>query len=254
MALISMAALNSAWQHSISMGEKESDNSGGGLGGSLALEGIIVAAGGQTDAGPPPHVAARLDRAIELYKASDSPKPKIITTAAGTPHKPSPHDEIGFERHESSDNARYMIDRGVPPYDIYEEGFSLETVGNAFFARVMHCDTTNLRNLVIVNSEFHMDRTRAVFDFVFGVAPVRGQPYSLSYEETENHLPADVLEARRQKELVAVPNFAPGGPWQAGINSLHDLHQWIHDNNTAYAAKRLLVPRKPLDPKLLKSY
>jgi hypothetical protein len=67
---------------------------------------IIVAAGGQTNDGPPPHVMQRILKAAELYKAAASPKPKVITTAWGTPHKPCPHDEAGFEVHESADNAK----------------------------------------------------------------------------------------------------------------------------------------------------
>ena len=32
------------------------------------------------------------------------------------------------------------------------------------------------------------------------------------------------------------------------------MHNWVHQENTAYATKRLLEERKPLDPALLKSY
>ena len=43
---------------------------------------------------------------------------------------PCPHDAAGFERHEAADNARFLIERGVPPSHILEESVSLETVGN----------------------------------------------------------------------------------------------------------------------------
>ena len=36
--------------------------------------------------------------------------------------------------------------------------------------------------------------------------------------------------------------------------TLRDMHNWVHQENTAYATKRLLEERKPLDPALLKSY
>ena len=52
--------------------------------------------------------------------------------AWGTPHKPCPHDAAGFERHESADNAEYLIKtEKIPTSDIIEESASLETVGNA---------------------------------------------------------------------------------------------------------------------------
>ena len=66
---------------------------------------IVVPAGGQLDVGPPPHVRARLERVVHLYEMAPEPKPYVITTAWGTPHKPCPHDDAGFERHEAADNA-----------------------------------------------------------------------------------------------------------------------------------------------------
>ena len=125
---------------------------------------LVVPAGGQGEDGPPPHVAARLERAVHMYTESGYPKPYVITTAWGTPHKPCPHDAAGFERHEAADNARFLVERGVPPSHILEEAVSLETVGNAFFARVMHTETRGLRRLAVINNNFHMPRTRAVFE------------------------------------------------------------------------------------------
>ena len=66
---------------------------------------IVVPAGGQAVDGPPAHVAARLEEAIRLYERSPVPKPFVITTAWGTPHKPCPHDAGGFERHPASDDG-----------------------------------------------------------------------------------------------------------------------------------------------------
>ena len=228
----------------------------------LPFDAIIVAAGGQGKDGPPRHVAARLDKAAELYVEAPNPKPKIITTARGTPHKPGPLDAAGFERHEAGDNARYLMKKGVPPEAILEESLSLETIGNAYHARVIHCDVAGFRRLVIVNSEFHMPRTQAVFGHVFGL-PSTTSPwgnflsdptYSLTYVATANHLAPDVLKQRLEKERTALPRFFPGGSWQEATPTLPRLHHWLYTENTAYATKRLLVERKPLDPALLKSY
>ena len=147
------------------------------------VDAILVCGGGQTQDGPPPHVAARLELAKELYDSypADS-KPKIIVSARGTPHKPGPHDERGFERPECEDNARWLVQRGVPDNDVLEESASLETIGNAYFARLMHTDVRGYRNLVIVNSEWHMPRTRDVYNFVFGLPHSLGGPaYKLKW-------------------------------------------------------------------------
>mmetsp|Transcript_18572 Transcript_18572/g.42599 ORF Transcript_18572/g.42599 Transcript_18572/m.42599 type:complete len:103 (+) Transcript_18572:1547-1855(+) len=72
--------------------------------------------------------------------------------------------------------------------------------------------------------------------------------------QVEDRLPSDVLQLRQEKEASALPRFLPFGPWQKATPSLRDMHEWLNQENTAYAAKRLLEQRKPLDPSLLKSY
>jgi uncharacterized SAM-binding protein YcdF (DUF218 family) len=218
---------------------------------------IIIPAGGQHEDGPPPHVLARLERAVAIYKMSAEPKPFVITTAWGTPHKPCPHDAAGFERHEAADNARYLLSRGIPQTRLLEESVSLETIGNAYFTRLLHTDVRGLRRLAVVNNRFHMDRTRHVFRHVFSLPPFEGQPdaaYELEFVEVDDRLAKDVLEARLKKEAAAVPRFAPGGEWQSATATLRELHEWIHQENSAYASSRLLEERAPLDPELLKSY
>ena len=59
---------------------------------------------------------------------------------------------------------------------------------------------------------------------------------------------------RQEKERAALPRFLPGGAWQAATPHLRALHDWLYQENTAYATKRLREERKPIDPALLKSY
>jgi hypothetical protein len=143
---------------------------------------------------------------------------------------------------------------GVPPADILEESVSLETVGNAYFARILHTDVMGARKIAVINNRWHIRRTKAVFEFVFSLPPVSGKAYALSFFEVEDGLPSDVLEARLAKEKIASPTFEAGGSWRSGMGTLQDMHHWVNQENTAYATKRLLTPRKPLDPELLKSY
>ena len=158
---------------------------------------IIVPAGGQLDVdGPPPHVAARLELAAKLYKVAPSPKPFVITTAWGTPHKACPHDTAGFERHEAADNAAALLALGVSPAHVLEESVSLETVGNAYFTRLLHTDVRGLQRLVVINNRFHMPRTRAVFDHVFALPLLEGMPhanYDLEYIEVDDRLDPEVF-------------------------------------------------------------
>jgi len=99
-----------------------------------------------------------------------------------------------------------------------------------------------------------MPRTKAVFNLVFSLQGNAAQDYQLTYVEVPNRLPADILAVRLEKEKKALPKFLPGGPWQSSLHTLRDLWAWVNQENTAYATKRLLTARKPLDPQLLKSY
>jgi len=74
------------------------------------------------------------------------------------PVQPCPKDAAGFERHEAADNALFLMGKGVPAEALLEESASLETVGNALFARLLHTDPRGLRRLAIVNNRFHMVR------------------------------------------------------------------------------------------------
>eukprot|EP00960_Hanusia_phi_P068252 766797-Hanusia_phi.AAC.4 len=175
------------------------------------IDGIIVAGGGQTDKGPPPHVVLRLEKAVQIYN-SRTPKPYIITQGRGTPHKPSPLDDRGFEIHEASMNAKWLIDHGVDPSDILEESASMETVGNAYFVRALHTDVLQLHRLVVINNFWHMPRCKAVFDHVFSVP---------------NDGPNDgVLKLRLEREKKSLPNYLPESTWAKKIKTLRDLHKW----------------------------
>jgi hypothetical protein len=147
-----------------------------------------------------------------------------------------------------------MKHEGISPEDILEESVSLETVGNAYFTRVLHTDVMGGRKVAVINNRWHIRRTKAVFEFVFSLPPTAGDQYALTFFEVADGLASDVLEARLAKEKIASPKFEAGGPWRSKISTLKDLHHWINQENTAYATKRLLKARKPLDPELLKSY
>ena len=91
---------------------------------------IIILGGGLKDNGSVPlHTQARIDKAIELYKMLNE-NAVIITLSGGTTHKPNPLDSSGFPIWEATAAARRLIDMGIPPHNILEEAFSLDTIGN----------------------------------------------------------------------------------------------------------------------------
>jgi len=188
---------------------------------------VLVPGGGLlADGTPPPWVIARLERA--LIRAGQA---TLITLSAGTTHKPPPLDERGFPRFESVEAARYLAARGVAPEHILTETASYDTIGNAYFARALHAEPRDFRRLLVITSDFHMPRTRAIFEWVYGLAPEGG--YCLAFEATpDDGLDPTALRERQAREAQGLNTVrALAGQ----ITSLAGLHDWLYHEHRAYA-------------------
>src|SRR5688572_2863993 len=132
----------------------------------MSFDAVVVPGGGACINGEvPPWVANRLDRAVEMA----SPPARIITLSAGTFYKPLPLDASGIPVFEAAAAARYLIRCGFDAARILVENCSWDTIGNAYFCRVIHTDVRRMRRLAVITSEFHMPRTEAIFRWVFGL-------------------------------------------------------------------------------------
>ena len=193
------------------------------------VEAFLVPGGGITATGQPTEwVRARLDRAVRRWSGQT-----VISLSAGTTHKPPPLDEHGFPVLESIAGARYLLERGIPREKILHESLSYDTIGNACFARLLHTDPLGLRKLLVITSEFHMPRSKAVFDWVFGLG---GPGYTLRYEAVENvGIDADSLRARTARESEGLRNVMA---LRNSIADLAGLHRWLFLHHRAYDLTR----------------
>lgn len=99
---------------------------------------VIIPGGGLSQNQPLPWVSARLDAALRHAEETQF----FLVLSRGTTHKPPPLDADGFPVDESMASARYLIDRGVAPSRVLIESWSLDTIGNAAFSRLMHCEVS----------------------------------------------------------------------------------------------------------------
>ena len=128
----------------------------------------------------------------------------------------------------------------------------------------MHTEVSGLRNLIIVTNNWHMPRTKAIFETVFGLpiasgAPsATGQKYSLSFEEVDAQLPESILDARLLKESLALSEFEL--QTKSMFSNLPQLHDWLFSKHNAYSAGRLGAPSRSkaekdmINEELLKTY
>ena len=193
------------------------------------FDAVLIAGGGVREGGKlPPWVAARFDRALAVPGS-----PFLMPLSAGTTHRPPPLDEQGFPIAEAAAGARYLIEQGADPGRILIEAASLDTIGNAYFSRVIHVIPRGFRRLAVVTSDFHMARTEAVFRWVYGLEGpgVAGTVHFLSTPDTG--IGETALRLRIEKERASLESFRAV---QARIGSLAELHRWLFAEHAAYAA------------------
>jgi hypothetical protein len=195
---------------------------------------IIVPGGGVTRTGELPlWVSHRFDRALE--RSGGAP---ILCLSAASAHKPLPLDPSGKPIFEASAGAKYLMARGFPAERIFLELASYDTIGNAYFARAMHTDMRGWRNLLIVNSAFHMPRTEFIFRWIFGLAPDQG--YTLQFDTVPDAGMSDhALEFRRSREAAGLERTRA---LAARIGDLAQLHQFLFTEHDLYSSRGVDVP------------
>jgi uncharacterized SAM-binding protein YcdF (DUF218 family) len=206
---------------------------------------ILIPGGGVREGGAlPSWVERRLDRAVQLDAGQ-----YIITLSAATTHRPPPLDKNSFPIFESVAAAKYLIDAGVQPERILTETHSYDTIGNAFFSRVIHADPLRLCRLLVITSDFHLPRAQAVFNWIYGLEP-RTVPYELQFESVfDPSMDGNVLRDREEKERRSLASLAD---LTNRITTLRDLHRWLFTEHEAYkAAGRDFGSRRVGDAALL---
>jgi uncharacterized SAM-binding protein YcdF (DUF218 family) len=190
---------------------------------------ILVPGGGVRDGGTLPlWVLRRLELAVELARGA-----YIVTLSAGTTHRPPPINKRGFPIFEADAGAKYLIGAGVAADRILVERYSYDTIGNAYFSRVVHVDPQGFRRLMVITSEFHLPRTKSVFEWVYGLTP-QAADYSLHFEGVpDDGVDRAALEERREKErqgMDALMDLIPR------LTTMSDFHRWLFTEHRAYNA------------------
>ena len=193
------------------------------------VDAVLIPGGGlTTSGGVTPWVQARLEQAIAY-----TPPPRfLIPLSAGTTHKPPPLDVNGFPILESVAAARYLQHRGIEGSRILPETVSLDTIGNAYYARLKHIEPLKLQRLHVISSAFHLNRTQAIFDRIFALPPFR-EPWQLTFEAVPNvGIAGDSLQARSDRERASLLKFQT---LRARFTTLAAVHRWLYTEHSAYA-------------------
>lgn len=156
---------------------------------------IIILAGGINNDGSLPDLPKkRVEKGVELYK--NKVASKIIMTG-----------KYGFwldhtkdipPKSEAEAMKEYAESLGIPTGDVIAEVTSKDTVGNAYFTKVDILEKNNWKNVTVVTSEFHIPRTKFIFDTVLG------PDWDIEYVPSEDGLSKEERKAVKSKEEKTV--------------------------------------------------
>jgi len=193
------------------------------------FDAILIPGGGLLKGGRlPVWTKRRLDKALEIRKDE-----YIITLSAGTVHKAPQLNRKGYPLFECVRAADYLMKNGLSPKKILTEHASYDTLGNAYFARVIHTETRKWRKLLVITSNFHLKRTQEIFQWVFSLDSPR-PAYNLEFVGVaDDGIDKQVLLARIKKEKDSLRKVRR---LKKKITSLQKFHNWIFTNHGAYSA------------------
>lgn len=262
-----------------------------------SLDAILVLGGGVPISidHPPVYVERRCDDAIQLYQRrqqlllssptrsnqnrelstgrkgnnNNNKAISILCLSAGTAHVPQLLGQNdGLPVWESTACASYLAEHGggdISTSDhIFVETTSYDTIGNAFYARTTHTDLNGWRRLLVVTNEFHMDRTQAIFDWIFGLDSIsssngngkkpaaaaknknkynKSDRYQLYYLQSPNvGLSDEALQARREREVASARTVRE--VLMPQYTTIQEVYTFLTQDHALYTAHKLVARGK----------
>ncbi len=182
---------------------------------------IILAGGVNTDGSLPEQPQQRVLKGIELYRAGVAPK--IIMSgkwALWLEESPAKTEAVAMKE--------YAVQMGVPTEDIILEEDSVDTVGNAYFTKIKILKPRGWHKVAVVTSDYHVERTRFIFEHVLGTeykTDVIGALSTLSPEDFE------AKKERENKSLTILKS------WLEKLHPLTDekVHELMSTKHPGYA-------------------
>lgn len=162
---------------------------------------------------PNPWSAKRCEHAVDLYCQLNQ-TPYIIVSTRATTHTPTLLDPDGHPITESQITADYIMDlaciRGIfiPHEKILIENTSGDTIGNAYYTRILITDPFQIHDLYIITSKFHMARTQLIFDWIFNLSnilPTDSPESPDSLNDADGKSPINVGASSHQKSTSMNP-------------------------------------------------
>lgn len=206
---------------------------------------IFVLAGGQINNGDVNSwVKQRLDIAIKIKK--ENINSIIYCIGGGTYHKPPILNNYNYVIHESKSCSNYLIENDISTNKIKREWSSYDTIGNGFFSFINFIIPLKIEELVLITSEFHMERAKEIFNY-FNI--LFNQNIKITYICCENYMDSEFLIIRKKREKKSLESFKENIVNK--IKSVEDFFEWFYTKHNAY---NNIMKREIIKENEVKSY
>ena len=149
---------------------------------------IIVLGGGiNPDSSLPPLPKLRVEKGVKLYKKGIA-RYMIVTGKLGYSVKYTPR------KTEARVMKDYAVSLGIPKNKIFTENKSRSTIENARFTKEKLLEPKRFKDLVIVTSEFHIKRSKYIFNKILG------KSYNLKFLRSNGRLSKSRLKNMLKEE------------------------------------------------------
>lgn len=189
---------------------------------------VFVLAGGLNDNGIVHEwVKRRLDIGLEIAKINK--KCKIVCVGGGTYHKPPCMNKYGYVIHESTGCCQYLIHNGLNNKRILKEWASYDTIANVFFVLSNFVIPRNWKNIIVVTSEFHMPRTKLLFEWIFSLTNKKINIKCIS--ANDSHINDTIINSRIEREKNSVKNVKR---LKERFKDMESFHEWLYTEHKCY--------------------
>lgn len=148
---------------------------------------IILGGGIEPDGSLPEIPKLRINKGVELFKNGTAPR-IIVSGNYGFWLEKEP------VRAEADAMKEYAIGLDVPGDLILKEDVSKDTIGNAYFCRLNYLEPNNWHKVIVVTSEYHLPRTKYIFEKVLG------NEYEIEFVPVDSKLSPEKLTIQTNKE------------------------------------------------------
>ena len=143
-------------------------------------------------------------------------------------HKSPILNKFNFVIHESKSCSNYLIKNKIDYNCLRREWCSYDTIGNGLFSFLHFIIPLQIKECVIITSEFHTKRVKVIFNYFLQLFKCETK---IVYITSENNMDNELLELRKNREKKSIENFKINIIER--IKTINEFFNWFYVKHNA---------------------